>query len=182
MKKNTFLIAICFFLCAVSFNATAQKYITTKSSVLFFSKAAIENITAKNTKATGIFNVGTGEIAFSIPNKEFQFAKSLMKDHFNEKYMETEQNPKSTFQGKVSGYDLNIEGAQNASASGKLSIHGVTQEVDIKGTLEKQSDKLILKSKFMVQLKDYNITIPQLFWRNIAEQVEVTIEFTFKPQ
>jgi hypothetical protein len=34
----------------------------------------------------------------------------------------------------------------------------------------------------MVKLVDYKITIPQLLWQNIAEQVEVTGEFVFKPQ
>ena len=66
----------------------------------FFSDAAIEDITAENKTASGIFNSATSDIAFSIPIKEFEFAKSLMKEHFNEKYMDTEKYPKSTFQGK----------------------------------------------------------------------------------
>ena len=74
---------------------------TEQTFVSFFSDAAIEDITAENKKAAGVFNSATGDIAFSIPIKEYQFAKSLMKEHFNEKYMETEKYPKSTFQGKV---------------------------------------------------------------------------------
>ncbi len=105
-----------------------------------------------------------------------------MKEHFNEKYMETEKYPKSTFQGKVSGYDPNATGTQNVSSKGKLTIHGETKEVEIPGTIEKQGEKLLMKSKFIVKLEDYKITIPQLLWQNIAEQVEVTVDFTFKPQ
>jgi len=41
---------------------------------------------------------------------------------------------------------------------------------------------LLMKSKFIVKLEDYKIAIPQLLWQNIAEQVEVTVDFTFKPQ
>ena len=55
-------------------------------------------------------------------------------------------------------------------------------EVEIPGTIEKQGDKLVMKSKFIVKLADYKIAIPQLLWQNIAEQVEVTADFTFKPQ
>ena len=73
---------------------------TEKTFVSFFSDAAIEDITAENKAAAGIFNSATSEIAFSIPIKEFQFAKSLMQEHFNEKYMDSEKYPKSTFQGK----------------------------------------------------------------------------------
>ena len=160
----------------------AQKFVTEKTSVVFFSDAAIEDITAKNTKTAGIFNPVTGDIAFSVPIKEFQFEKSLMQEHFNEKYMESEKFPKGTFQGTITGFDAKASGSQKANAKGKLTIHGVTKEVEIPGTIEKQGDKWILNTKFVVKLEDYKIQIPQILWQNIAEQVEVTADFTFKTQ
>jgi polyisoprenoid-binding protein YceI len=169
---------------AVTFTSQAfcQKYTIEKSDVGFFSDAAIEDIKADNKKVSGIFNTATGEIVFSIPINEFQFEKSLMQEHFNEKYMESDKFPKATFQGKVSGFNANASGTNSAKANGKLTIHGVTNEVEIPGTIEKKDNKLVLKTKFMVKLVDYKITIPQLLWQNIAEQVEVTGEFIFKPQ
>jgi polyisoprenoid-binding protein YceI len=95
--------------------------------------------------------------------------------------METEQFPKSTFQGKISGYQPSVSGEQKATASGKLSIHGVTQDVQIPGTIINANGTLTMKAKFMVKLVDYKITIPQLLWKNIAEEVEVTVEFNYKP-
>ena len=166
----------------VNVSTQAQKYSTEKTFVSFYSHATIEDITAENTKAVGAFNSATGDVAFSIPIKEFQFAKSLMQEHFNEKYMNTEKFPKSTFQGKVTGYDANASGVQNVKSNGKLTIHGETKEVEIPGTIEKQGDKLLMKSKFIVKLEDYKIAIPQLMWQNIAEQVEVTVDFSLKPQ
>jgi polyisoprenoid-binding protein YceI len=163
-------------------SAFAQKYTVEKSSVVFYSHATIEDIKAENKKSSAIFNAATGEIVFSIPISEFQFAKSLMQEHFNEKYMDTEKYPKSTFKGNVAGYDANATGAQNAKASGKLFIHGVERDVEIPGTIEKSGDKLLFKSKFIVKLEDYNVDRPQVLWQNIAEQVEVTIDFVFKPQ
>jgi len=176
------IILVVFGLGCLGLNANAQKYSTEQTFVSFFSDAAIEDITAENKKAAGVFNSATGDIAFSVPIKEYQFEKSLMKEHFNEKYLETEKYPKSTFQGKVSGYDPNATGTQTVSSKGKLTIHGETKEVEIPGTIEKQGNKLLMKSKFIVKLEDYNIAIPQLLWQNIAEQVEVTADFTFKPQ
>jgi polyisoprenoid-binding protein YceI len=160
----------------------AQKYVIEKSFISFFSHASIEDITAENKKASGLFNTATGDIVFSIPISEFKFAKSLMQEHFNEKYMESDKYPKSTFQGKVEGFNPSAEGLQQLKAVGKLTIHGQTQEVAIPGTLEKIKDKLQMKAKFIVKLVDYKIEIPQLLWQNIAEQVEVTVDFTFKPQ
>ena len=163
-------------------SAVGQKYTLEKANVSFFSDAAIEDIKAENKKASSIFNSESGEIVYSITINGFKFAKSLMQEHFNEKYMESDKYPKSTFQGKISGFDGNGQGVQQVRAAGKLTIHGVTRDVEIPGTIEKQDNKLVMKSKFMVKLEDYKITIPQLLWQNIAEQVEVTVDFSYKPQ
>ncbi|HEU5290780.1 MAG TPA: YceI family protein, partial [Cyclobacteriaceae bacterium] len=147
-----------------------------------FSEAAIENITAKNEKTTSVLNTQTSEVAFSVPIREFQFAKKLMQEHYNEKYMESEKFPKSTFAGKLIGFNSTASGVQQVKANGKLTIHGVTKAIEVPGTAEVQGNKIVLKSKFIVKLADYNIKIPQLMWQNIAEQVEVTVDFTYKPQ
>ena len=170
-----------FLLVGIGSAAFGQKYASEKSFVSFYSHATIEDIKAENTKASSIFNIATGDIAFSIPIKDFRFAKSLMQEHFNEKYMDSEKLPKSTFQGKITGFQANATGAQQAKATGKLTIHGITRDVDVPGTVEFANGKVILKSAFIVKLDDYEIMRPQLLWKNIAEQVEVKIEFTYKP-
>lgn len=178
MKTKFFILLFCI----SSLNAKAQKLVVEKSIVTFFSHATIEDIKADNKKISGIFNSTTSDIAFSIPIREFQFAKSLMQEHFNEKYMESDKFPKSTFQGKIIGYDPTVSGLQQVKSIGKLTTHGVTKDVEIAGTIEKQGNKFLMKSKFIIKLEDYKIEIPKLLWERIAEQVEVTVDFTFKPQ
>ena len=159
----------------------AQKYISEKSLVTFFSDARVEDIYAVNKNASGIIDISSMQLAFSVPIIDFKFEKKLMQEHFNEKYMETEKYPKSVFQGQVIGFNQAIKGQQKVKAKGKLTIHGVTNEVEIPGTIEVTPDnKLNIKSTFMVKLKDYKITIPQLLWQNVAEEVEVKIDFGLK--
>ena len=160
----------------------AQKMVVAQSKVSFFSHAPIEDITALNTKAAGLFNSATGDIAFSIPIREFQFEKALMQEHFNEKYMESEKFPKATFQGKIVGFDAAASGTQAVRAQGKFTVHGVVRDVEIPGTIEGVSDELRVKALFKVKLEDHKITRPQILWQNIAEEVEVTVEFTFRKQ
>lgn len=174
-----YLIIILLLSCQITL---AQKYSLEKSKVVFFSDAAIEDIRAENTKTVSIYNVETGEVAFSIPIKEFQFENATMQEHFNEKYLETEKFSKATFQGKFSSINPDVDQPQAVMATGKLTIHGVTREVEITGTIQVASQKILAKATFMVKLADYNIKIPQLLWQKIAEQVEVTAEFTYKPQ
>lgn len=161
--------------------AWAQKYISESGKITFFSEAAIEDIAADNASITSIFDVGNGEIAFSLPISDFEFEKSLMKEHFNEKYMETEKYPKSTFKGVIYGFDQSRNGKQKVRAEGDLLIHGVTRRIKAEGEVEKRSEKIFMESKFMVKLEDHKVKIPKLLWQNIAEEVEVTLNMQFKP-
>jgi hypothetical protein len=161
--------------------ASAQKYATDKGQISFFSDAAIEDIEAINTVVGSIFNSATGELVYILKIRDFIFHKSLMREHFNEKYMESEKFPKSTFQGKIIGFKPNVPGEQKVKAVGKLSMHGVTRDIDVPGTIELLNGKLLAKSKFKVKLADYNIKIPTLVWQNIAEEIEVKIDFIYKP-
>lgn len=160
---------------------TAQKYQAEQGSVVFYSDALLEDISATNTKASSILNLENNDIVFSVTIRDFQFEKKLMQEHFNEKYMESEKFPKATFSGKLVNFDASQSVIQTVKAKGKLTIHGVTKEVEITGTAQ-AGEKIALKSKFMVVLADYKIKIPQLVWQNIAEQVEVTVDFTYKPR
>ena len=165
----------------VALEGTAQKYVAEKSSITFFSDALIEDIKAVNTTGASILNVQTSDLVFSVPIREFQFRKKLMQEHFNEKYLESDKYPKATFSGRLVDFDPAQKNSQSVKAKGKLNIHGIAREVEIDGTAV-AGDIIILSSKFKIRLADYKIEIPQLMFRNIAEEVEVTLEFIYKPQ
>jgi polyisoprenoid-binding protein YceI len=175
--RNLILLCLLFFSCLDT--SFGQKYVSESSTTTFFSSALIEDITASNDKGKSVFDSDNGEIIFSIPIKGFQFRKSLMQEHFNEKYLESEKYPKSTFSGKVTGFSKGVSN-NNATAEGTLEIHGVKRNIKVPGTLSFNGDKVHLESKFMVKLEDYDIEIPSLLFQNIAEEVEVTLIYDYK--
>ncbi|MEB2783056.1 YceI family protein [Algoriphagus persicinus] len=158
-----------------------QSMRSTSGYVRFFSSALIEDITAENEKATAIFDPASGEAVFLIPISGFEFRKSLMKEHFNENYLESDKFPEAYFRGKISGYSPGIS-QSNAVAEGELTIHGVTKPVKIRGAIRDQGGKIEMQAVFQVVLEDYHIEIPRLMFQNIAEEVEVSIKFEFKRQ
>jgi hypothetical protein len=175
--KQFFILLSLLVVSEVSF---CQKYKSERGQINFFSDGVIEDITAENLSVGSLFNATTGELVFIVPIKDFKFPKSLMREHFNEKYMETDKYPKSTFQGKLTGFSSSTQGEQKVKAVGKLTIHGVTRDIDVPGTVEFASGRASMKSKFKIKLKDFNIKIPTIVWQNIAEEVEVKIDFTYK--
>ncbi|OGX90495.1 hypothetical protein BEN49_22615 [Hymenobacter coccineus] len=75
---------------------------TRAGRVSFFSTSIIEDIEARNTTAA-VLDVATGQLAFVVPIKEFVFKRTLMQEHFNENYMESEKFPRATFTGHFTG-------------------------------------------------------------------------------
>ena len=181
VKHSLTLVVFCTLLVDSGNTRAQQRFFAEKSFVSFFSDGVIEDITAKNEKVTSIFDVVAGDIAYLMSVKDFQFEKALMQTHFNEKYAESEKFPKASFQGKITGFSLSATGKQQVKATGKLTIHGVSQNVDVPGVIEVGGNRIALKSKFMVKLADYNIKIPQIVWQNIAQEIEVTIDFVYRP-
>ncbi len=160
--------------------AKGQKYISESSYVKFFSSSPIEDITAESETSNSVIDITTGDVVFAIKIKDFQFEKSLMQEHFNENYLESDKYPKATFKGKLIGLE-DKEGKQELEAKGELTIHGITQTVSMKGTLEKTDGKIEINSFFKVKLVDHKIKIPKAVFFNIAEIIDVTVRFTYEP-
>jgi hypothetical protein len=158
----------------------AQKYISTSSYVRFYSEAPVENIEAINEKAQSAIDLKTNEVAFSVPIRGFQFENSLMQEHFNENYMESEQYPRATFRGKIESFEAGKAVPQQVEAVGTMTIHGVQRQIRANGTMSIADGTILLHSEFPVAVAEYDIKIPKVVFYNIAEVVDVTIEFTYE--
>ncbi|HNP16857.1 MAG TPA: YceI family protein [Fulvivirga sp.] len=176
MRKPILLVII---LC-LYIHCDAQRYKSFEGFIGFYSEAPIENIDAKNEDVASIIDISTMDIVFSVPIQSFEFDKSLMQQHFNEKYMESEKYPKSVFKGKIFGLDASKNAKQNVTARGQLTIHGVTHTVDIPGAIMLRDGNLHLTSQFPIKIEDYKVKVPQLLWKNIAEVVQVTVDLNYK--
>ena len=166
-------------LLASPFWAGAQLYKADSGTIKFFSEAPLEDIEAVSTGVRSAFDPSNGDIAFSVSMRTFEFDKSLMQEHFNERYVESDKYPNSTLKGKVSGFDTASSSVQTVTCSGELTIHGVTKNITVEGTMLFSGERLKIESVFEVAVKDFEIEIPRMLWQNIAEVVEVTITIEY---
>ena len=150
------------------------------SQISFFSSAPLEDISAISNKLEGVVDFETGAFFFRIPINTFIFPSSLMQQHFNEKYMESEIYSMSSFKGKFEE-KINISTNQvvNISAIGVLDIHGISQDVVIKTDLIIKNGEPRFSSMFNVLLKDYNIKVPKIVRMNIADTILVNVSGNF---
>lgn len=175
MKK---IIASAFFLALISNTCLAQKYFTKNGNISFFSATSVENIKADNNQVMSVLNAATGELQFSVLVKNFHFKKTLMEEHFNENYLESDKFPKSTFKGSItdiSKVNFTKDGTYPVTVSGDLSMHGVTKKVSSDGKININSGKITGTSVFKIVLADYNISIPKVVENNISKTIEITV-------
>lgn len=174
MKK----IMIAASLVCLAGSASAQKYLTKTGKVTFFSSTPMENIEAFNNEAASAIDTKSGDIVFQVPIKSFKFEKALMQEHFNENYMESDKFPRAEFKGKIadlSNVNFSKDGTYNVKSNGKLTIHGVTKDVSIPGTVVVKGNTATVNSKFNIKTADYNIAIPAVVEGKIAKNIEVTV-------
>ena len=177
MKYPLFLL-LPVLLLAAGYTHAQGKYMTKTGTVSFFSATPIEDIEAKTQQVAAVLDLSTGQLAFALPVKSFVFKRTLMQEHFNENYMESDKYPKATFSGKFVGFDaaaLATAGPHNAQVAGDLTLHGVTHHIQVPATVELKGVQLLALATFPVASADYNIEIPLLVRGNIAKTVTVRV-------
>jgi len=106
----------------------------------------------------------------------------LMEEHFNENYVESKEYPKAVFKGSLKGFKMGDYSAKTEIiAAGTMTMHGVSKEIEIPGTIEFTGGNYHLVSKFMISPEDYNIEIPNTVRDNIAKEMEVTVDAKLGP-
>ncbi|MDX1913815.1 MAG: YceI family protein [Saprospiraceae bacterium] len=184
MQKQLFLFAAFFLFAAM---ANAQAFLTRDGKIKFdaTAPASPDKIEALSNNATCVLDVATGDMAWQVLVKGFKFEKSLMQEHFNENYMESDQFPKATFKGKITNsgeVNLSKDGTYNAVVSGKMNIHGVEKDLTTNGAITVSGGKIKINAGFNVTLADYNIKIPSVVSGNIAKEAKILIDATLAPK
>lgn len=181
MKKSIILVLSLLF--AVS-SLSAQKVFTRSGKISFHSETPIETIEADNQQVISLIDTKEGSMAFSLLMKGFQFEKALMQEHFNEKYVESDKYPKAKFEGKITNLDaidFSKDGTYPAQVSGKLSMHGVTQEVSTDGEINIKEGKVYANADFSVLLEDYKIEVPSVVKDKISESIDIKVDMGYEP-
>ena len=184
-RQRVWLLGLLLWLGGLAEPLAAQgqgKYLTKAGYISFFSASIMEDIEARNAKVAAVVDLSNGQMAFSVPVREFQFKRTLMQEHFNENYMESDKFPKATFTGQVTNAAQVLKqlptATQNVEVEGQMTLHGVTHKVAISGTLQLRDGQLVIFAYFNIAPADYAIDIPLLVREHIAKSVSVRVSLT----
>ncbi len=172
------------FLLATSLVYGQDKYFTKSGKINFYSNAPLEDITAVNTSAVAVLDARSGSVQFSILIKGFEFENEEMQEHFNEHYMESDKYPKAEFKGQIlntSSINFKKNGNYAVQVKGLFTLHGVTKDIQISGTILVDGTTLKANSSINIQVADYNIVIPKLVRDKVAKTVKIAIVTSLQP-
>lgn len=180
--KNLFAFILLFL---VAGNAPAQeRYFTKTGNIVFYSKAPLEDIEAKNRTVTAVLDTKSGAFQFSVQMKGFEFEKALMQQHFNANYVESDKYPRAEFRGEIANsavVNYNKEGSYPVTVRGKLTIHNITREVQVPGIIKINGGKIDAASTFNIRLSDYNIGIPSPVKNKISNNIRIAVDTSLEP-
>jgi hypothetical protein len=184
VRRTPFLFAL-FVFAAISVSVSGQKrFSTTNGDISFMSNAELELIKASSRQMQGLIDQLTNQFAFTVDIKTFKgFNSELQREHFNEKYLESETYPKGKFFGKIiESIDFTVDGNYEVRAKGELEIHGVKQTRIIKAKILTKNGSLKVQAHFTIPLSDHNIEVPSIVRQKIATEIEVDVLATMVTQ
>jgi polyisoprenoid-binding protein YceI len=118
-----------------------------------------------------------------MPVKTCVFNNSLLQEHFNDNYLETDKYPNATYKGTLGGgftaAMLTKDGTYHISSSGQLTLHGVTQPFSAPVTLVVSGKTATFTCQFKIKAADYKIAVPSSVSDKILAATPVTAVIKF---
>jgi YceI-like domain len=183
MKKISWLLLALFF---AGMASAQDKYFTKTGKASFdaTSPGSPEQVEGIHKSVLCVLDTKTGNMQFSVAMKGFEFERALMQEHFNENYIESDQFPKSEFKGMISNnttVNYTADGEYKVSVKGKLTIHGITKDIETNGNLVVKNGKITATSVFTVLLADYKISIPGLVADKVSKTAKIVVNCLLDP-
>ncbi len=170
--KKIIVTIVCLVFSSIMFS---QKMMTRTGEIRFDATVpgAMDPVIGTSTTVSSIFDKTNGELVVQGMVKSFKFKSPLMEEHFNENYMESDKLPKTSFKGKLAGFDGK---PGSYEVDGELTIHGVTNKVKTKVIVTTAGGKYTISGTFMVKLNDYKLEVPAMAKKTLAETAKISIK------
>ena len=176
-----FFITGLFFLLCTSISSQTMFWICDHGHISFDSQAPLEVIKAQSHDVKGIISPTTKSFAFSMNINSFEgFNSDIQQTHFLENYLEWKKYPQATFTGKlIEDVPFDTPGTYSVRAKGYLTIHGISKERIIRGTIVVKKDGGHLDTDFSIPVSDHGITIPKIVQQKISDDIKVKVNMDF---
>lgn len=166
---------------AVGPTAQAQTFRTERGHVQFTSRVPLHTFSGTSDHLVGLVNLADSTLDFYVDLSTLKTGNAK-RDKDMRKTLGTDSHPFGEFVGRlVSAFDTASTEPQQAVARGTFTIHGVSREIEVGGTLQFVNGTLLLETSWTLRLDDYDITPPRLLIIKVDEQQEINARAVLEP-
>ena len=166
--------------------AALYRVVTGPSWVRFDAKAFLHDFAGKTAKVEGAIRVGDttrlsdAEACVQIDAATLDTGNSTRDGIMRNDHLETAKFHTIDFLLKAVDGLTHTEGSWQFTASGTLSLHGVSREIQFPIRAREEGDAVLLAGQLPVKMTDYGIRIPRFLFLTVEEEVMVSFEVTAK--
>lgn len=159
-----------------------QVYFTKNGHAEFDSSVPLHTFTGRSDQLVGKISLPDSTVDFYLDVHTLKTGIAK-RDKDMLETLEAEQHPFAEFFGKLtSPFDPDSAGPQDVTAEGDFSVHGVTNQVSIDGTLQKSEEGLKVTASWTINMEDYDIEPPGILFYRVSEEIPISISATLPPQ
>ncbi len=151
------------------------------SSTVSFTAAGPAGMSIVGTTSDlAIADNGT-DVAVTVPLARLTTGISLRDDHMRQKYLEVPTYPVAVLHVARSSLTFPPQGAASGSATGTLTLHGVTRPLAFSYTAERGGDgSYSVRSSAALDMRDYGIAVPSYLGVTVKPNVTLDVRFVAK--
>lgn len=182
MLRTTRYVLIAAFL-AVSFAATSSAQVigTESGYVAFHSRVPLHNFTGESETLVGQINLEDGTVDFYVDLESLRTG-NRKRDKDMRRSLNTDEHPFASFYGTLSGgWDADRTDAQAVTVQGEFTVNGLSNDVEVEGTLQFGPDGVEVIAEWELSLEDYEIEPPSLLLIKVDEIQRLEIRATLQP-
>lgn len=184
MKKLNHIsvgLSLIAFLFAVPILSSGQSFMTKSGHVEFDSSVPLHSFTGTSDNLVGKITLSDAVVDFYV---DVNTLKTGIKKRDNDmlRTLEAEKHPFAEFYGNIaSNLDSLRAAPQQVTVEGEFTVHGVSQQLSIPGTIQKVPDGLKVEASWTINMKDYNIEPPGILFYRVSEKIDVSISAILEP-
>ena len=185
MKTLVMLLILLFFnnsIFAIEYQVDRNK----NNTVKFISDAPIEEFEGVTSSIDGYIKINSLKdlsenfIYFEVDLNTLDTGIGLRNRHMRDNYLETDKHQFTYFEGQFESIKNVSKNNFRVVVTGKMFIHGVTNNITIEGKFLKTNDGFRITSMFTVKLTDYEIEVPEMMFMKINETMKLELDFNIQ--
>ncbi|GMQ83232.1 MAG: hypothetical protein BMS9Abin05_2722 [Rhodothermia bacterium] len=166
---------------AIVQDSTAQAFMTRTGHAEFKSRVPFFSFTGVSDDLVGVINLADSTVDFYLDLTTLKTGIGK-RDKDMRLTLETKEYPFAEFYGKiVSLFYRDSEKSQVIQVNGTFTIHGVSREITVTASLQRQGEDLYASASWKLNLNDYNIKPPRLLMVKVDEIQELGVTGRLNP-